>query len=123
MFEDFKKSVDKGIEYAFMNAEKIAQAAKGLAKENKLTAEEAKKLYEHLVAKSEEAKKTVESELHHLVKNVLKKMEVPTAEDMKKLQDRIAKLEGANKTTVKSKTSSRKAASTSKPVKKTGKPE
>ena len=123
MFEDLKKSVDKGIEYAFMNAEKIAQAAKDLAKENKLTTEEAKKLYEHLVAKSEEAKKSVETELQLLVKNVLKKMEVPTAEDLKILRDRVAKLEVANKTTVKAKTPARKAASSSKSVKKTDKPE
>jgi polyhydroxyalkanoate synthesis regulator phasin len=103
MFEDLKKTIDKGLDIAFMNAEKLAQAAKDLAKENKLTKEEAKKLYDYLVKKSEEAKKTVEDDLQVLVKNTLKKMNVSTKDDLKKLEDRIKKLESAKKTTVKAK--------------------
>lgn len=109
MFEELKKSIDKGVDYAFMNAEKLAQAAKELANENKLTKEEAKKLYEHLLAKSEEAKKTIESDLQQLVKNILKKMDIPTQEEMKKLELRLAKLEKAKKTPVKSKIAPKKA--------------
>ena len=103
MFEDVKKSIDKGLDYAFMNAEKLAQAAKDLAKEHKLTKEEAKKLYDHLMAKSEEAKKTVETELQVLVKNTLKKMNIPSQDEIKKLEDRIKKLESAKKSPVKAK--------------------
>jgi polyhydroxyalkanoate synthesis regulator phasin len=103
MFEDLKKSIDKGLDYAFMNAEKIAKAAKDMAKENKLTKEEAKKLYDHLVAKSEEARKNVETELQALVKNTLKKMDIPSKDDVKKLEDRIKKLEGVKKNPVKPK--------------------
>jgi polyhydroxyalkanoate synthesis regulator phasin len=94
MFEDLKKSIDKGLDYAFMNAEKLAQTAKDLAKDNKLTKEEAKKLYDHLVKKSEEVKKTVESDIQVLVKNTMKKMNIPLQEDIKKLEERIKKLEG-----------------------------
>lgn len=101
MFEDLKKSIDKGLDIAFMNAEKLAQAAKDLAKENKLTKEEAKKLYDYLVKKSEEAKKTVEDDLQTLVKTTLKKMDVVVQDDLKKLEDRIKKLEGAKKAPVK----------------------
>jgi len=101
MFEDLKKSIDKGLDYAFMNAEKLAQAAKDLAKENKLTKEEAKKLYDHLVKRSEEARKTMESELQGLLKTSLKKMNIPTQEDLKRLEERIKKLEGGKKTPVK----------------------
>ncbi len=109
MFEDIKKSIDKGLDIAFMNAEKLAQAAKELAKENKLTREEAKKLYDYLVKKSEETRKNVEQELQVLVKTTLKKMDVATRDDLKKLEERIGKLEGKKKTPV------RKAAP--KPVK------
>ncbi len=97
MFEDLKKSIDKGLDFAFMNAEKLAQSAKDLARENKLTKEEAKKLYDYLVAKSEEAKKVVEDDLQVLVKNTLKKMNIPSKEEIKKLEDRIEKLEAAKK--------------------------
>ena len=111
MFEDLKKTIDKGVEYAFMNAEKVAQAAKDLAKENKLNTEEAKKLYEHLLAKSEEAKKTMESEIQLMIKAVLKKMEVPTQEEIKKL-------ETAKAAPVKSKVAPKKAETAKKTVKK-----
>jgi polyhydroxyalkanoate synthesis regulator phasin len=103
MFEELKKSIDKGLDYAFMNAEKLAQAAKDLAKENKLTKEEAKKLYEHLLKKSEEAKKTVETDLNLLVQNTLKKMNIPSKDEVKKLEERIKKLEAEKKTSVKAK--------------------
>jgi polyhydroxyalkanoate synthesis regulator phasin len=103
MFEDLKKSIDKGIDIAFMNAEKLAQAAKDLAKENKLTKEEAKKLYDYLVKKSEEAKKNVEEDLQVLVKNTLKKMNIPSQDDLKKLEERIKKLEPVKKAPVKAK--------------------
>jgi len=109
MFEDLKKSIDKGLDYAFMNAEKLAKAAKDMAKENKLTKEEAKKLYDHLVAKSEEARKNVETELQALVKNTLKKMDIPSKDELKKLEDRVKKLEGGKKTPVKPKPAPRVA--------------
>lgn len=103
MFEDLKKTIDKGLDIAFMNAEKLAQAAKDLAKENKLTKEEAKKLYDYLIKKSEEAKKTVEDDLQVLVKSTLKKMNVTTQDDLKKLEDRIKKLESGGQTPLKAK--------------------
>ena len=118
MFEDLKKSIDKGLDFAFMNAEKLAQAAKDLAKENKLTTEEAKKLYDYLIKKSEEAKKTVEDDLQVLVKNTLKKMNVPSQDDIKKLEDRIKKLESAQKTSVKAKPAAKVVKSAKPPVKK-----
>jgi polyhydroxyalkanoate synthesis regulator phasin len=103
MFEDLRKSIDKGLDFAFMNAEKLAQAAKDLAKENKLTKEEAKKLYDHLLKRSEEARKNMETELQLMLKNALKKMNLPSGEEVKKLEERIRKLESAKKTPVKPK--------------------
>jgi polyhydroxyalkanoate synthesis regulator phasin len=103
MFEDLKKTIDKGLDIAFMNAEKVAQAAKDLAKENKLTREEAKKLYDYLAKKSEDAREALNQELHVLVQASLKKMKVPTQEDLKKLELRLKKLETAKKPPQKSK--------------------
>lgn len=97
MFEELKKSFDKGIEYAFMTRDKLTKAAKDLAKENNLTKEEAKKLLDHLVKKSEETKKTLEDNFQELVKTTLHKMNIPSKEEIKKLEDRIKKLELAKK--------------------------
>ena len=118
MLEELRKKLDQGLDYAFMNAEKVAQAAKDFAKENKLNKEEAKKLYDMLLAKSEEARKTVEHELASLVKATLKKMEVPTNEEMKKLQARVAKLEAAGKKPVKAKAATKEPVAKKAPAKK-----
>ncbi len=49
MLEDLKKTIDKGIDFAFAKKDQLTKAAQDLAKENKLTKEEAKKLYDHLL--------------------------------------------------------------------------
>jgi polyhydroxyalkanoate synthesis regulator phasin len=103
MLDDLKKTIDKGIDFAFAKKDQLTKAAQELAKENKLTKEEAKKLYDHLLKKSDEARKTLEEDLHEFVQNSLKKMNIPTAADMKKLEDRIKKLESTGKTPVKAK--------------------
>lgn len=102
MFEELKKSIEKGLDYAFMTSDKLAKAAKDLAKENNLTKEEAKKLLDILVKRSEETKKTLEDNFQELVKTTLRKMNIPTKEEIKKLEDRIKKLE-AKKVPVKPK--------------------
>jgi len=93
MFEELKKSIDKGLEYAFMTTDKLTKAAREMAKENNLTKEEAKKLLDHLVKKSEETKKILEDNFQELVKTTMHKMNIPTKEEIKKLEDRIKKLE------------------------------
>jgi len=93
MFEELKKSFDKGLDYAFMTTDKLAKAAREMAKENNLTKEEAKKLLDLLIKKSEETKKTLEDNFQELVKNTMKKMNIPTKEEIQKLEDRIKKLE------------------------------
>jgi polyhydroxyalkanoate synthesis regulator phasin len=103
MFEELKKSIDKGLEYAFMTSDKLTKAAKELAKENNLTREEAKKLLDVLVKKSEETKKVLEDNFQELVKTTLKKMNIPTKEEIKKLEDRIKKLEAPKKPVAKAK--------------------
>jgi len=103
MFEDLKKTVDKGMEYAFMTKDKVEKAVKDFAKENNLTKEEAKKLLDQVVKKSEETWKNVEEKAIEIQKTAIEKMNLVTKEDYKKLEDRIKKLESAKKTVVKPK--------------------
>ena len=67
MLEELKKSIDKGLDYAALTRDKITQAAKEMAKDNKLNKEEAKKLMDHWLKKSEEARKTIEADIQQLV--------------------------------------------------------
>jgi polyhydroxyalkanoate synthesis regulator phasin len=98
MFEDLKKTMDKGMDYAFMTKDKIEKAVKDFAKENNLNKEEAKKLMDQMVKKSEETWKNVEEKVVDLQKTAIQKMNLVTKEDYKKLEDRIKKLEGFHKT-------------------------
>ena len=104
MLDNLKETLDKGIDYAFMTTEKITKAAKEMAKENNLTKEEGKKLLDYLQKKSGETRKMVENSVQDFVKGSLKKMDIPTKADMRKLETRIKELEAANKrATVKAK--------------------
>ena len=51
MFEELKKAMDKGMEYAFMTKDKVEKAVKDFAKENNLNKEEAKKLMDQVIKK------------------------------------------------------------------------
>jgi polyhydroxyalkanoate synthesis regulator phasin len=97
MFEDLKKAMDKGMDYAFMTKDKVEKAVKDFAKENNLNKEEAKKLLDQMVKKSEETWKNVEEKVEEIQKAAIGKMNLVTMEDYKKLEDRIKKLETALK--------------------------
>jgi len=101
MLESLKKTIDKGVEYAFMTTDKLAKAAMELAKENNLTKEEAQKLLNHLKKRSDETRKNLEVNFQELVQSTMKKMNIPSKEEMKKLEDRIKTLESFHKTPVK----------------------
>jgi len=94
MFDNLKKTLDKSIDYAFATTEKITKTAKELAKENNLTKEDAKKLLDHLLKKSEEARVSMEKNVQDFIKSNLKKMDILTKDDLKGLEARIKKLEG-----------------------------
>jgi len=97
MIENLKKTLDKGIDYAFMTKDKIAKAAKDLAKEHNLTREEAEKLLDHLQKRSVETRNNIESSMQDFVHSSLKKMDVPTKEEFRKMEARVKKLESLHK--------------------------
>ena len=101
MFEELKKTIDKGIEFAFMTKDKIQQSVKEIAKDNNLTKEEAKKLFDQLVKKSEEAKKNLEEKIVEVQKAAITKMSLVTKAEYQVLEDRIKKLEALLKTPAK----------------------
>ena len=103
MFEELKKTLDKGMDYAFMTKDKIEKAVKDFAKENNLTKEEAKKLIDQIVKKSEETRNYIEERAAELQKTAIEKMNLVTKEEYKKLEDRIRKLESFHKTPAKPK--------------------
>ncbi|AZR74241.1 hypothetical protein BBF96_13035 [Anoxybacter fermentans] len=96
MLDLLKKTVLIGIGIASMTKDKIEELAKKIAEESKLSEEEGKKLVEDLLRQSDEARKHLESQVEKLVKNVLEKLDIPSREDLQKLENRIKKLENLN---------------------------
>jgi len=119
MFEELKKAFDKGVEYAFATTEKVEKAAIEFARENNLNKEEAKKLLNHWVKKSETMKKDLEKQIIEFQKASIAKMNLVTKEDYKALEQRIKKLEGGKAGRVKPAGKARtvKKAISKKPVK------
>ncbi len=103
MFEELKKAMDKGMEYAFMTKDKVEKAVKDFAKENNLNKEEARKLMDQVIKKSEETWKNVEEKALEMQKSAIEKMNLVTREDYEKLENRIKKLEGLKKAAAKPK--------------------
>lgn len=103
MFEEIKKALDKGMDYAFMTKDKVEKAVKEFARENNLTKEEAKRLIDQMVKKSEETRNYLEERAVELHKTAIAKMNLVTKEEYKKLENRIKKLEGYHKTPAKPK--------------------
>lgn len=101
MFENLKQTFDKGIEFAFATTEKVEKAAREFAKENNLNKEEAKKLIDSWIKKSEEIKKALEKQIAELQKTTIAKMNLVTMEDYKVLEARIKKLEAKGRHPVK----------------------
>jgi polyhydroxyalkanoate synthesis regulator phasin len=93
MFEQIKKTFDKSVELAFSTKDKIQQSVLEMAKENNLTKEEAKKLLDQFLKKSDEVKKNLEEKIVELQKAAIEKMNLVSKKELTVLEARIVKLE------------------------------
>ena len=93
MFDLLKKTILTGIGIASMTKDKIEELGKKISEESKLSAEEGKRLVQDLLKQSEKAKNNLEAQVQKLVKNALEKLDIPTRDDLNRLEKRIKKLE------------------------------
>ena len=93
MFEQLKQTFDKVMELAFTTKDKIQQSVTEIARENNLTKEEAKKLLDQLIKKSEEVKKNLEVRITDIQKTAIEKMNLVSKDELTKLEERIKVLE------------------------------
>jgi polyhydroxyalkanoate synthesis regulator phasin len=93
MFDLLKKTILTGIGIASMTKDKIEELGKKISKESKLTEEEGKKMVNDLLKQSEKARKDLEFQVQKLVKNALEKLDIPTRDELNRLEKRIKKLE------------------------------
>ncbi len=97
MLDIVRKTLLLGIGIAAMTRDKIEEAAKKIAEEDKLSEEEGRKLAEDLLKQSDEARKNLKDQVEKFVDNTLEKLNSPSRKDLQQLEERIEKLEKLQK--------------------------
>ena len=93
MLELLKKTVLSGIGLTTLNKDKLKGICDEIVKTAKMSEEDGIKLFEELVNKSNEAKQTLETKIESAVSELLKKIKVPTNDEIVQLTKRIEALE------------------------------
>ena len=81
-----------GLGLAFMTKEKIEEFSKELVEKGKLSETEGKEFIDELQKKSEEARKKVEDQIKASVRDTLEKMNIPTRDNLLKLEEQVEEL-------------------------------
>ena len=97
MLDIVRKTLLLGIGLAAMTRDKIEEAVKKIAEEDKLSEEEGRKLAEDLLKQSDEARKNLKDQVEKFVDNTLEKLNSPSRKDLQNLEERIKKLEKLQK--------------------------
>ena len=93
MVDLLRKMVLTGIGLVYMTKDKIEEVAKNLSEESNLTEEEGRKLAKDMLSQSEEAKRNLETRIDKVVKSALGKLDIPSRQDLQKLESRVEELE------------------------------
>jgi len=93
MIDLVKKTLLTGVGLAALTKDKAEELAKELANQMQLTGDKGKVFVDDVVAKSEKARKNLEDTVQRYVSDALKKMNIPTQDEIARLTDRIEQLE------------------------------
>jgi polyhydroxyalkanoate synthesis regulator phasin len=93
MMDLFNKAFLTGVGLAALTAEKAEEFAKELAKTAQLSGEKGKEFVDEVMARSEKARHDLEAVVQRLTAESLKRLNLPTRDDIAKLNDRVAELE------------------------------
>jgi polyhydroxyalkanoate synthesis regulator phasin len=92
MLEQLKKALSTGVGLALKTWDEVEELGKELIKKAKLPEKEGANFLQGLKKSYEQTQKKIEIQVNQLVKDVLKKAEVATSEDVKDLKREIRKL-------------------------------
>jgi polyhydroxyalkanoate synthesis regulator phasin len=95
MIDLIKKTILSGVGLAMKTKEEIEDFAKEMEKKLNLSEADGKKFLEDLKKRYSETQEKMESKVEHLVKDILKKMDIVTHEDLKGLKKEIRDLKKA----------------------------
>ncbi len=93
MFDLIKKTMLAGVGLAAMTREKIEETIDEFVKKGKLSEKEGKEIVEELIEKSKTAKKDLEEKIEKIVTKSLKKLNIPTRDELTEIKKKIERLE------------------------------
>lgn len=93
MFDLIKKTLLAGAGLAAMTKEKIEEVIGELVEKGNLSEKEGKEVVEELIEKSKTAKKDLEKKIEKIVTESLKKINIPTRDELTEIKERIERLE------------------------------
>ena len=93
MFDLIKKTMLAGVGLAAMTREKIEETIDEFVKKGRLSEKEGKEIVEELIEKSKTAKKDLEEKIEKIVTKSLKKLNIPTRDELTEIKKKIERLE------------------------------
>lgn len=93
MFDLIKKTMLTGVGLAVMSKEKAEALAREIADAAKLSSEKGQEFVDEVVGKSEKMRQELEETVQRVVNQSLKRIDLPTRDDIAQLRARIEELE------------------------------
>jgi len=98
MIDQLKKAMTTGIGLALKTWAEVEATGKEMIKKAQLSEKDASQFLSHLKQSYEKTQKKMEDQVHRLVKDVLKKADIATSDDLKSLKREIQGLKKELKT-------------------------
>lgn len=93
MLDLVKKTLLIGAGLAVATTDKMKEYTDELVRKGELSEQEARETVAELMKKTQQAKQDLEAKIEHSVKTLMKRMDIPTRQDLDELKERLAKLE------------------------------
>lgn len=93
MSDLFKKAISLGLGLTVVSKEKVEKVVDDLVKRGELAPDESKALVSRLIERGDEEQSQIKTFIQDQVKRVLSELDVPTENDIARLEQRIAALE------------------------------
>ncbi|MFO7749625.1 MAG: phasin family protein [Desulfobacteraceae bacterium] len=92
MFDYMKKGLLTGVGLALKSREEIRDLARDMAEKNEMNQSEGQKFFDDLFAKYDDARLKLDKRVEEAVEKFLKRADIPSRSDIRKINERIDKL-------------------------------
>jgi polyhydroxyalkanoate synthesis regulator phasin len=93
MFELIKRTLLTGVGLAALTRDRVEELAREIANAAQLSAEKGDEFVKEAVARAEQTRTDIETQVQHMVNDALRKTDLPSRADIEALRARIDELE------------------------------